>query len=205
MSSEPGNRLSDRGQAFTLEAVLAALIVIAGLVFALQAVTVTPSSTGSTAAPVDNERLNSVLAESADSGALKRAVLAWDDGFKGVSGPEDYYVDGFPSNDFGNALDQAVSPSVAVNVIVHFRTGPDTVKSQRMVYNGQPGDGTVRAESTVAVYEKDRLHDATGSPQTPETMVKDAGIYPGLDASHSSFHPSDLYSVLKVEVTAWTA
>jgi len=201
LSSEPGKLRSDRGQAFTLEGVLAALIVIAGLVFALQAVTVTPSTTGSTAAPVDSERFNTIFAESADSGALKRAVLAWDDGFQGVTTGEDYFVDAFPNNDFGNGLNDAVRPSVAVNVLVHYRTGPDTVKSQRMVYNGQPGDGAVRAESTVSVFDGDRLYDATGNPR-PGTSVQADGLYPGLSDRSTG---SDLYSVLKVEVIAWSA
>ncbi|MFB6139044.1 MAG: hypothetical protein ABEJ26_01255 [Halosimplex sp.] len=199
MSSESG-RLTDRGQAFTLEAVLGALIVIAGLVFALQAVTVTPATTGSTAAPVDVSRLDSVLAEAADSGALKRSVLAWNGGFQGASSGEGYFIDGVPNNDFGRALDEAVAPSVTMNVIVHYRTGPDTVKEQRMVYNGIPGEGAARAAATVAVYDGDRLRDSTGAPRTG-TDVRSAGLYPGL----SDRYPSDLYSVLKVEVIAWEA
>jgi len=196
-----GSVPTERGQAFTLEAVLASFIVIAGLVFALQAVTVTPSTTGSTAEPVEPSRLDSVLTESAESDALRRAVLAWDGGFQGVSSGEDYFVDAFPDNEFGTALDEAVGPSVAVNVHVRYPTGPDSFERQRMVYNGLPGDGAVRAATTVSVYDDDGLFDATGSPR-PGTSVGSDGLYPGFSDRSSS---SDLYGVVTVEVVAWRA
>lgn len=193
---ESGSGENERGQAFTLESVLAAFVVIAGLVFALQAVTVTPSVTGSTAEPVDASRLDSVLSESAESGALKRAVLAWNNGFVGA-GSENYFVGSFPGNDFGRALDQGTAPAVTVNVLVHYPTGSDTVERQRMVYNGLPGDNAVRSETTVTIYDVDHLYDGSGNRRSD--TVGSAGLYPGI----SERTGSDIYAVLKVEVIAW--
>lgn len=163
--------------------------------------TVTPSTTGSNAAPAKAAQINSALTESADRNAIKRAVLAWDSGFQGVSSGEDYFVNDFPDNDFGNALDQAVGPSVAVNIIVHYPTGPDTMGQQRLVYNGLPGKGAVRGATTVSVYDRDRLYDDAGNPR-PGTSVTSDGLYPGLTDQSPT---SDLYGVLKVEVVAWRA
>ncbi|WP_436929873.1 DUF7288 family protein [Halosimplex halobium] len=196
MSFECGDASTDRGQAFTLESVLAAVVVVAGLVFALQAVTVTPSTTGSTAQPVDHTRLDSVLSESAENGALRRAVLAWDDGFAGTSGG-DYFVGTFPDNEFGQALDQAVGPTVVVNVVVHYPTGSGTTERQRMVYNGVPGDNAVRSEAVVTVFDEDHRYDATGNRKS-ETLESE-GLYPGI----SQRSGSDVYALLRVEVVAW--
>lgn len=200
MLSGCGSESSERGQAFTLEAVLASLIVVAGLAFALQAVTVTPSTSGSNAEPVEAAQLDSVLLDAAQSDALKRAVLAWDGGFEGVLSGEDYFVGEFPGNEFGTALDEAVGPSVAVNVAVRYPTGPDTMERQRMVYNGLPGDGAVRAATTVSVYDDDRLYDAGGDPRGGTSVASD-GLYDGFGDRSSS----GLYGVLTVEVVAWRA
>lgn len=197
MSFERGSGDADRGQAFTLESVLAAFVVIAGLVFALQAVTVTPSTTGATAEPADTTKLNSVLSESAESGALKRAVLAWDSGFLGTSG-ENYFEGAYPDNEFGTALDEGLDGTVVVNVFVHYRTGPDTVERQRLIYNGLPGENAVRAETLVTVFDGDHLYEGDGD-RRPAT-VGSAGLYPGLTDQSST---SDVYAVLEVEVIAW--
>ena len=190
----------DRGQVFTLESVLAALVVLAGLVFAMQAVVVTPSASGASASPADADTLTTVLSKSAENGALERAVLAWDSGqFLGATSGEPYFVDTYPPNDFGTALDEAVGPAVAVNVVVNYRATSGDIESQRLVYNGLPADGAVRSTTTVAVYDSDVLYTATGSPR-PGTSASSDGLYPDIQDQSS-----DLYNVLEVEVVAWRA
>ena len=73
-------RRSRRGQAHTLEAVVAALIVLAGIGFALQLTAVTPLSASTSSQHLENQLKatgQGVLASTAASGDLGRAVRYW--------------------------------------------------------------------------------------------------------------------------------
>lgn len=191
-----------RAQIFTLEGVLAALIVLAGLAFALQAVVVTPSSSGDSGAPADVGRLDSVLDQAAQDGSLKRAVLAWNGSASGFDNASNgnYYVGDFPPNRFGNATNETFGPATTVNVRVYYETGSGR-SNERLVYNGIPGDGAIRSTATVPVYDYDLLRNASGAPQTPRVTVESGNFY----VDNDQYSGSDLYAVVEVEVIVWEA
>lgn len=178
-----------RGQVFTLEGLLAALVVLAGVVFALQSVVVTPSTSGTSVAPVQEERLDSVLEQAARDGSLKRAVLAWTgSGFAGATSGEGYYVGTLPSNAFGDALDQTLDGSTIVNVNVTYYDAAGALQYERLVYNGVPGDGSVRSTVTVPVYD----WEPPGNFYAPDNYERPSA--PG---------DPDLHCVVQVEVVVW--
>jgi hypothetical protein len=196
---------AERAQVFTLEGVLAALVVLAGLVFALQAVVLTPGASEATA-PADGAHLDSVLAEATADGSLRRAVLHWDAGtgaFHDVGSGSDvsYYATRFDSGvfdtEFKRHLNAAFGPGVAVNVVVHYETNASGRKTQRLLYNGPPGDGAVRGATTLALYDGDPLYDA---PDPQSTTVSET---PDFYASDVTGVSNDLYNVLEVEVVVW--
>lgn len=80
--------MGDRGQAFTLEGIVAGLVVLSGLVFAFQATAITPLSASTSNQFIESQQVGSargVLATAAEEPAgdrdspLKRAVLFWGD------------------------------------------------------------------------------------------------------------------------------
>ena len=188
----------DRGQAYTLEAFIAALLLISSLTFALQVTAVTPLSASTANQHIENQQRSSaagVLAAADERSALEEAVLYWDHENGTFHDPTrlDYYTNEYPPNDFGEVLDRAFGGrGLAVNVFVH--TEGDR-RPQPMVYHGEPSDNAASASRTVTLYDDDpvRLEDGT----------------PGQEVSEVSFYTSDahddsqVYNVVRVEVVVW--
>lgn len=174
----------ERGQLFALEGLLAALVVLAGIVFAFQATVLTPSTSGATAAPVDTSTVDSVLTEASKNGQLQTALVDdWDTAsFSGATG--EWYADAYPPNPFGRALKQSFGSTVVVNVVIHYRKPTEGEQQTRLIYNGVPGDGAMRASTTLPLYDRD---------------VSDPGEFYAKDVSPGT----ELYNVLEVEVVAW--
>jgi len=170
--------MSERGQAFTLEGVTAAILLVGGLVFALQATAVTPLSASTSSQHIENQQQASaegVLATGTDTGSLRVAVLFWNDSsFHNAT--ESYYVDRIPPNRFGAALNRSfASRRIVVNVNVYYQEG-DRQRQQRMVYRGEPSDNAVSATTTITLTDDDPLYDDTG---TPATVTNESHTYNG--------------------------
>lgn len=206
--------MTDRGQVYTLEGIISALVVMAGLLFALQATTVTPQAGGVTppqAQQQDRAVVQDVLTM-ADGETLREAVLYWDTGggqFHCSPGGQTYYpapgtaldstdrtgcismgvdrLDWVPPVEFGRLLHQQLGAGYSYNVHVAYVDG-GSVQRTEMVYQGQPGDGVVRASTSVALTDDTRLYDADRSRMS-ET-VGSTGLYGGSN-------------VVFVEVVAW--
>ncbi|MFB6282195.1 MAG: hypothetical protein ABEH78_02530 [Haloferacaceae archaeon] len=211
-----------RAQAHTLEAVVAALLLVSSVVFALQVTAVTPLSASTSSQHVENQQQaigEGLLERTARSEALRRAVLFWgdadDDGKRefhcartdeayaadpnvsacGIAGtPNAVHV---PPNDFGAAVNETFGPGVAVNVRVFHRRDDNTTDVQRLVYRGRPSDNAVRTSVTVTLADDDVLYDPSGDPTDTPVGSGAAAFY----AEDISDGP--LYNVLRVEVTAW--
>ena len=71
-----------RGQIYTLEAVIAAVLLVSSLVFALQVTAVTPLSASTSNQHIENQQRASasgVLTAAEEAGILQDAVLFWND------------------------------------------------------------------------------------------------------------------------------
>ena len=193
--------MSERGQAFTLEAITASLLLIGGLVFALQATAVTPLSASTSSQHIENQQqavAEGALTTALEDGSLRRAVLFWDRSnseFHGAS--ERYYVDDTPDNEFGDALDRAFgSRNIVANVYIHYREGDRRIR-QRMIYRGEPSDNAVSASVVLTLFDDDVVHDSSGDPtgprldSTPDFYVSDANTGSGV------------YNIVEVEVVVW--
>ncbi|WP_276258681.1 DUF7288 family protein [Haloglomus litoreum] len=201
----------ERGQAHTLEGVIASLLLLSSLVYALQVTAVTPLSASTSNQHIENQEQASasgLLATAAnkprpDGDALKVAVLYWDESagaFHGLSaGP--YQNDaGFPSEfTLGRMLQDGFSDrGIAYNVYLHFQTDTGTA-TERLVYRGAPSDNAVSASRTVTLYNDDELYEADESLDTGTTVGdEDSDFYaPDVDSS------SAVYNVVRVEVVVW--
>ncbi|MFB6189503.1 MAG: hypothetical protein ABEI57_06435 [Halapricum sp.] len=193
----------DRGQAFTLEAVVAAVVVLGGLLFALQVsgVTALTSSTASGAMVQQQETLASgILDAAAASDSIRPMLLYWDDGKETFYGPysdsDGYYTVG-PPTAFGSLLNETLDgQSVALNVDLHYVDANGTVQRRELVRNGEPSDDAARATRTVTLYDDDRLLNGDGT--VSNTTLANASFY-----LPDRYPDGPIYNVVRVEVVVW--
>ena len=206
-----------RGQAHTLEAFVAAILLVAGLTFALQATAVTPLSASTSNQHIENQQratATDLLETSAANGDLREAVLYWDpgneskdSGFAGTREDLTYHTGGGPPNAFGEALDRAFLESrIAFNVHVTYHVGDHAYgekpfRSQRMVYMGSPSDNAVTATRTVTVSNDTTLtapgfEDRRLSDVEPDPPVTDGFYAPGVGDGPT-------YNYLEVRIVVW--
>jgi len=205
----------NRGQAHTLEGVMAGLILLSALTFALQATAVTPLSASTSSQHIENQQqatAESVLAAAAENGSLKRAVLFWgydstDEEYEFLeadNGP--FYTSKVPPNVFGRMLTRSFNGrGIAFNVYVVYQAPGGGERRQPIIYRGEPSDNSVTASEMVTLvdddvlFEKDLSSDGDRIAEPTTTVISETDNFYAPDAAPNS----DLYNVLKVEVVTW--
>ncbi len=188
-----------RGQIYTLEAVIAAVLLVSSLVFALQVTAVTPLSASTSNQHIENQQRASaagVLTAAEEAGVLKDAVLFWNDSAAEYHDAErlTYYTNDYPPNEFGNITERAFAGrGLAVNVLVYPGDGADAT---RLVYRGEPSDNAVSASRSVTIYDDDEL-------TAPGTSTTAGGASSFDDAVREDSRGTGVYNVVRVEVTVW--
>jgi len=190
-----------RGQAHTLEGIIAGLLVLSSIVFALQVTAVTPLSASTSSQHIQNQQRAAsagVLASAAESGALERTALYWDESGPSFhdTGPRGRYASA-PPTEFGTLLEETFDRrGIAYNVYVTFAIPGDDQRRIQMVYQGAPSDSAVRVSHTVTLTDDAALRAADGTPTTTNVSETDSFYAP--DVSRTG-----LYNVLSVEVVVW--
>lgn len=207
-------RGDERGQAFTLEGVMSALVILMGLLFALQSTVITPTTGGE----IDDEtrqqlqqKANDILVIVANNGTqdLVWYVRYWDPDtrtFYGANRPAVGYAEEGPPGDFGTTLQQAFNQrGRRYNLIVRFRgeDSPDSSGVQRMVYQGAPAEHAVVASYTITLFDNQTL---TGPKSTSRELIEydtnatdnDDSFYPIPDVV-----PGPVYNVVEVRLVVW--
>lgn len=194
--------MNERGQAFTLEAFVAAVLLLATVGFTLQITGVT-ANTPSTA----DEHLESqhrgmaegVLDSAAENESLGPTLLYWNDTVGAFhNATEEHYVARSPPTAFGATLDRSFDGrDIRYNVDIHYISADGDVQRRELVRHGTPSDDATRAVKTVTLYDDDRLYDANRTP-TNVTLDETSGFY-APDASPDS----PVYNVVRVEVVVW--
>ena len=188
-----------RGQAYTLEAVIASVLLVSSLVFALQVTAVTPLSASTSNQHIENQQRASasgVLTAAQEAGALNEAVLYWNDSADAEkyydAGRLGYYTNDYPPNKFGNITERAFDGrGLAVNVLVYHN---ESEEPSRMVYRGEPSENAVSASRTVTIYNGSKL---AGTSTTVENATSFDEVVP-YDGTGGT-----VYNVVRVEVTVW--
>lgn len=191
-----------RGQAFTLEAVVAAAVVLVSLLFALQVAGVTSLSSSTAGGHLVDQQASvaaGVLDTAAADGSIEPTLLYWDDSegtFYRSETTEPFYATG-PPTAFGAHLNETLTDRhVAYNVDLYGLDGNGTVVRRSLVRNGRPSDDAVTATRTVTLYDDDRLLAANGTATGP-TLTNASFYVPDADPD------GPLYNVVRVEVVAW--
>ncbi|WP_436900412.1 DUF7288 family protein [Halovenus halobia] len=198
----------DRGQAYTLEAVVAAIVLLTAVAFALQVTIVTPLSASTSSQHIEGQQravAQGVLASAAEDGSLEAAVLYWNETgqrFHNTAG-QGFYTDDPPDNEFGQKLEQAFTQEgIAYNVIVRYQSTTGTINQETMVLQGTPSDNAISATRTISLTNDTRIVNEDGTRN--ETTVAEADLYirngppPQLEPNSDG-----LYNIVVVEVVAW--
>lgn len=189
-----------RGQAHTLEGVIAALLVVSSVVFALQMATVTPLTASTANQHIENQERAAaagLLAAAAEENALRPSILYWNADerrFHGV-GTIGYYDTHPPGTRFGELLNESFE-GVAYNVNFYYHLPSGERRVRRFVYSGNPSDDAVAVTRKVTLYDGDFLRDASGG-KSARTLDEAPFFAP--DASPGGH----LYNVVEVEVVVW--
>jgi hypothetical protein len=192
---------ADRGQAHTLEGVVASLVLLSAVVFALEMTAVTPLSASTSSQHIENQQeatARGVLGSGAETGALKRTLLFWNTTsgqFFNVS--ERGYYTSPPPTDFGAMLNRSFDRNgVAYNVYLRYQNEDGPRSTRILVYQGRPSDNAVSASWSVALFQDDKLLDHENQPT--DVNVSDAPSYFAGNTTDSSVH-----NVVHVEVVVW--
>jgi len=192
----------ERGQAHTLEGVVASLIMLSAVIFALEMTAVTPLSASTSSQHLENQQeatARGILASAAETGELDRALLFWNGSAERFWNTTrlGYYASNPPPNDFGAMLNRSFdSRGIAYNVVVSYEDDEGDRDSRRLIYQGRPSDNAVSAARSVILLDNDPLYDHGGV--ATGTNVSETGDYFAPDASSGS-----VYNVLRVEVVVW--
>jgi hypothetical protein len=202
--------VTERGQAHTLEAVVAALLLLAGIAFALQMTAVTPLSASTSSQHLENQLQmtgKGVLASTAASGDLGKAVRYWNGTTDQFHGAEEvgYYTSNLTANNFTRALDRAYGPrNVAYNAYVIYHLDNDETERKRMIYQGEPSDHAVSASRTVTLVDDDPMIDSdwTANSTTVAESYRNGTFYIP-EAGNTTSGNRAFFNHVSVEVVAW--
>ncbi len=204
----PTSSTDDRGQAHTVEAFIAALLLISGLLFAMQATAVTPLSASTSNQHIENQQralAGDLLSTADEDGTLKAAALYWNTsggGFEETPDGETFYQNAGSQTAFLDSLQRTLSERrIAYNIVIRYHVYNEEVDQPEqervtMVRMGQPSDNAVTASRTITLSETDRL---TGEDDCQLTNSDCAASFyaPNFDAD------SQFYNRLEVRITTW--
>jgi len=206
----------DRAQAHTLEAFAAAILLVAGLTFALQATAVTPLSASTSNQHIENQQravASDLLATSAENGDLEAAILRWnpDNGTFAESPPE---VDGagYTRADgphgfdpalggFGEALNRTfIDRQIAVNVDLRHYNTTDRIerRTTALIDMGEPSNNAVSATRTVALADDANL-TAPDHGESTLASLSDGEFY----ATETGTGSDPLFAYVEVRIVVW--
>lgn len=188
--------IEDEGQIHTLEGFTAAFIVLFALLFTMQAISITPTSSSTASQEVEKHNYKmagDILDASKANGDLRDALLNWDNESGEFSGsvPGVVYYGGISNGapgGFGDALDILREQGIAYNI--------EVVCSDNSVYlvrNGEPSLNSVTARTSIQLFDHNELRDGTELGEVDE-------IFGGCENVDED---GELYNVVEVRLIAW--
>lgn len=188
---------------------MAALLVLAALLFSMQSLVVTPTTDGAVDGATRAElrgQAGDVLTVAADSGSLSRTVRYWNAStvertFAGAVRPSVGYGEAAPPTPLGAMVEERfLRRGYRVNLVVAYlvATDPPQWETARVVYRGVPSEDAVVATHTVTLFDDDGL---TGPDSANATMVEASrsGMIPIPDVAADS----PVYNVAEARLVVW--
>ena len=189
-----------RGQAHTLEAVAAGMLLLASLLFALQVTAVTPLTGSTSSQHIENQQeslAEGLLASEAENGTIVPTLLYWNESSNGFHNTSvGVYRSAGPPTTFGSVLNSTLGDrNIAFDVSVYYVRANGDRERQEMVNLGEPSDHASTATRSFTLYDDDRVRAANKTEQ--DTLENTSYFAP--DAAPDS----RVYNVVEVEVVVW--
>lgn len=189
-----------RGQAHTLEAVAAGMLLLASILFALQVTAVTPLTGSTSSQHIENQQASiaeGLLAVQDENDTIVYTILYWNESgqsFHGGSG--EGYRNAGPPTAFGTALNKTLADrNIAFDVNLYFVRANGEREQRALVNLGEPSDHASTASRSVTLYDDDRVIAANGSEL--DTLENTTYFAPDVAPD------SRIYNVISVEVVVW--
>ena len=211
-----------RGQAYTLEGLVSAVLVLTAALFALQAVTFVPTTPGTVDRDTRQQlsvQTNDMLSAADERELLSATLRYWNSSESTAdrrccfgNGPYDPqalterfgYGPNDPPGELGNMLNQTFyQRGFSFNVYLEYRnTSTGGTERLPLVRRGEPTDNAVTESYTVTLYDDMPLtrYDAT------EQELEQGGTQLGSledDKFYADNLPGPVYNVIRIEVTIW--
>lgn len=204
----------NRGQMYTLEGVIGALVIISAVVFAMQSVVITPTS-GGDVAPGERADLRNqaedVLRLADQNGTFDLSSLSryWSQSkrtFYGGLNPRLGYGERQPPGAIGRLLNDTFSnQSRQYNLILRYRpaNASNGTLSTPVVFQGTPDENAAVATRTITLFDNQTLTaPGTGGVELwqydTDFTDSDDGYYPIPDAGDGP-----IYNVVEVRLVVW--
>jgi len=185
-----------RGQAYALEGIIGAVIIVSALVLGLQAVDTAPWSDGE---EQQNDGLRTEVADvldaSADTGALGTAVTCLDSGGEprlDVAAAES------PATELGEMLANTIAGDYRYRIVVDYPTDSGIESAPLGPTPPLPDEETVAVSRQVTLTDTTPVYEGANCEPTGGSLADRGGLY--VDDQHSG---DDLYAVVRVRVIAW--
>lgn len=203
--------MDDRAQTFTLEALLGALLLLAAVGFALQAVSISSNTASIADTELRGQQVgltDGVLQRTSADGNLTAVLLYWNESgqqFYDAEAEEGHYLSPdenspFGNTSFGGSLERILDGSqTRYNINLHYRGTDGDRETQRLVETGTPGNNAVRIIETVTLTNETMLVGPDKQPRKNATLGAVAENFYAPNVSPER----DLYNVIRVEVVVW--
>ncbi|MFW5937460.1 MAG: DUF7288 family protein [Halanaeroarchaeum sp.] len=188
----------DRGQAHSLEAITAGMLLLASILFALQVTAVTPLTGSTSSQHIENQQgrlAEGVLASEADNDTVVPSLLYWNESGKFHGADADGYHSGGPPTAFGNVLNETLRDrNIAFDVSIYYVRENGERERKPMVDLGSPSDHASTATRSFTLYDDSRIRYENGS--AGPTLENASYFAPDVSDSR-------VYNVVEVEVVVW--
>jgi len=207
----------DRGQAYTLEGIIGAMILLTAVLMALNSAVLLPSTSGTIDRGVQSDvgqQATDVLRIADEDGNLSATLRCWDTGnasFYGATSADGTYGYSNPmNNSLGTMLEETFSDRYnSYSLRANYRTPDDDVAGEEVtiVEQGNALRKSITVTHTVTLYEDQNLTaSCDGGPADTGEGLRDAwdggddeGDYPIPPANDPS--KSQIYNVVEVRLT----
>lgn len=204
-ATQHASNRSTRGQAYTLEGVVAAGLLIGALVVVTQSAALTPLSASNTDYQIQYQQqlhATDILDTSKESGALREALLYYDASngtFVGSPETQTHYTTPPIDTRFGEILTKVfINRQTAVNVDIHWIGQTGTENTVTYIDMGEPSDTAITATQSIALTKDDKVTTPSGVTlgEVARNESLEYAVTEGIKTDH-------MYRTVKVEITVW--
>lgn len=209
---EMKHKRTDRGQAYAIEGIIGAIIVVSSLVLGLQAVDMsTWSNGGDGQTTATRTEIADMLDVAQDTGALQEAVTCVSTGFDADPHPRVASTND-PSSEFGKILRNTTGQSgeqYRYRIAIDYPNGEGGYNTTQIGQTPEQNRETVTVSEYVTLTDTDPVFEVEDGScvAQDETLGQDVGggtyIY-GSGSDDEEDPDSELYAVVRVRITAWS-